>query len=374
MKTMPALLLLVLFLLAAGLTACTPGSPAPLPAPDTPSPAAPALEASPEPTLPEAECPQTSLNVVGWMPDGVRQVLLTHTYSEQGVQSALHLLNIERRRAELSLEAGLPVVKAALAPDGTRLALGLDDSGLQLISLPDGQPLGINDAHTAMISALIFSPDSQRLYSGSHDGTVKIWDRDWNPVIDFTPTVIDGFPREIVGMGISPDGKLLAVIPNEGWISVWDLDSLEQVGEFRGSIMGGYDGSLASFSYEGDFLAASLGGGGDISVWDVRSGDALWSMPGMAAVFSPAEDILATSDFDQEGGLKLRSAENWQEPTVAARGLGFVTSLVFSQDGSRLSAADGAQVRTWNLTSGGTVSNVRVVCLGGQNVLQFDER
>jgi WD40 repeat protein len=371
MKNVPAYLVVLVLITLSG---CTPAATPALPAAVSPSPTAPTLEVSPEPTLPAPECAQTSLNVVGWMPDGVRQVLMTTTFSEAGVQSALHLVDIERRRAELSLEAPLPVVKAAVSPDGTRLALGLEDSGLQLISLPDGQPLGINYAHDGLISALIFSPDSQRLYSGSHDGMVKIWDRDGNPVIDFNPTVIDGFPREVVGMGISPEEELLAVIPNEGWISVWDLDTLEQVGEFRGSIMGGYDGSLASFSAGGEYLAASLGGGGDISVWDLQAGARLWSEGGMAAVFSPAEDILATSGFDQEGGVKLRSAENWQEPTLAARGLGFVTSLVFSQDGSRLSAADGMQVRTWDLTSGGMVSNVRVVCLVGQNVLQFDER
>jgi curved DNA-binding protein CbpA len=95
-------------------------------------------------------------------------------------------------------------------PDGERLISGSDDKTIRSHKLNVSAPLVLgrgNLKHVASITALVLSPDGKVLVSGSADKTVKIWHLGQNS----DPFTLTGFASKITSLDISPDGKNLAV-------------------------------------------------------------------------------------------------------------------------------------------------------------------
>ncbi|MEN3009978.1 MAG: hypothetical protein ABDI20_03195 [Candidatus Bipolaricaulaceae bacterium] len=70
-----------------------------------------------------------------------------------------------------------PVISLAFSPEGNWLAYGTESGAVGLVDLsrPDF-PKKVLRGHTAAVWGLVFSPDGTRLYSGSYDGTVLVWE------------------------------------------------------------------------------------------------------------------------------------------------------------------------------------------------------
>jgi WD40 repeat protein len=64
--------------------------------------------------------------------------------------------------------------RVVLSPDGATLATA-QGSQARLYDVASGALLSICAAHSDRITCLAFSPDSRRLVTGSHDGTVRLW-------------------------------------------------------------------------------------------------------------------------------------------------------------------------------------------------------
>ncbi|HEY9621592.1 MAG TPA: AAA-like domain-containing protein [Crinalium sp.] len=71
------------------------------------------------------------------------------------------------------------VYSVAFSPDGQRIVSGSGDNTVRLWNL-DGTPIGQPvQGHTASVYSVAFSPDGQRIVSGSGDNTVRLWWADW---------------------------------------------------------------------------------------------------------------------------------------------------------------------------------------------------
>ncbi|MCS7240766.1 MAG: hypothetical protein NZ651_05945 [Candidatus Bipolaricaulota bacterium] len=69
------------------------------------------------------------------------------------------------------------VTALAFAPQEDRLAYGTESGAVVLVDLTQaGFPRRTLRGHTAAVLGLLFSPDGTRLYSGSLDGTVLVWE------------------------------------------------------------------------------------------------------------------------------------------------------------------------------------------------------
>jgi len=63
----------------------------------------------------------------------------------------------------------------AFSPDGSLLAVAVDDGSIQLWNAADGRSLGAITGHSGAVNAVSFSPDGSLLASSSTDYSVKVW-------------------------------------------------------------------------------------------------------------------------------------------------------------------------------------------------------
>ncbi len=67
-------------------------------------------------------------------------------------------------------------VSLALSGDGKRLFSGSADSTIKVWDLESGKETLTLRGHTLEVFSLALSTDGKRLFSGSGDGTIKVWD------------------------------------------------------------------------------------------------------------------------------------------------------------------------------------------------------
>jgi WD40 repeat protein len=127
--------------------------------------------------------------------------------------------------AEITLtpsKAGQATVNAlTFSPDGRQLAVSVtaanQDYAILLLDADTGTLLHRLTGHLCYVGCLAFSPDGNRLASGSEDWTVKIWDLN----VGRATLTLGGHTGRIRDLAFSPDGKLLASASEDGTVRVW---------------------------------------------------------------------------------------------------------------------------------------------------------
>src|SRR5262249_1998539 len=76
-------------------------------------------------------------------------------------------------------------------------------------------------ANNSAVVALVMSADGKRLYSGSYDKTIKVWDLDAGNEI----LTLRGHTDSVTSLVLSPDGKRLYSGSKDTTIKVWDLNA-----------------------------------------------------------------------------------------------------------------------------------------------------
>jgi WD40 repeat protein len=144
-------------------------------------------------------------------------------------------------------------------------------------------------------------------------------------------------------MAISPDGTMLATIPFNGPVKLWDMTTHAEISEMGGS--GGYDTSDIAFSSDGQYLASDLATG----LWIWRLSDSSLVSSGintMAFAFSPDGRLIAYSDIARNYDVILVSLEDMQELHTLAGNNGWLTFFV---DDTRLMSTNVVETRVWQV-------------------------
>lgn len=120
-----------------------------------------------------------------------------------------------------------------------------------------------------------------------------------NLIRDFQPTGALGYPNEVLGIGISPEGTMLAPIPFDGPVKLWSMENYNLIRELGGSE--GYDTSDIVFSPDGQLIAADTATG--LFLWKTLDGAELLggnhAINSMAMAFSSDGRLLAYSEIGE---------------------------------------------------------------------------
>ena len=282
---------------------------------------------------------------IAFMPDNIRMVFR----ADSGVQ----VINLQTMQQENYLEAPGKLTPAiTLSPDGEILAWALEDNTIQLFRMTDKKRLHTLVGNTDRITRLKFSPKGDKFFSASQDSWVRVWDSNGNQIQAFQPTGADNIPSAVLGMGISPDGTLLATIPSDGPVKLWNTADYKLERELGGS--GGYETSDVAFSADGQMMAADLATG--LFLWRITDGtELLGSEPGinsLAVVFSPDGRILAYSELGERNAIVLSSTDGTRRIRTLEGLQAPVWGLIFSPDSTLLASTDDVEIRIWRVEDG----------------------
>jgi WD40 repeat protein len=259
--------------------------------------------------------------------------------------------------------------RVAYSPDGTGLATTNGDGHAVLLDAETGETLLTFPHPTGAVWDAAFSPDGTRLATAGEDNTARVWDAvDGQELLTLTGHAqappVGGFFSGITGVAFSPDGKLLASAGADGKAILWDVES----GEILLALQVHPDGigaTTVAFSPDGTRLAAAsdaaassaAGAGGDplVGVWDLASGQELYSLTGLpnrvwGLAFSPDGTRLVVpvgGDF-----VKVYDAATGEESLTLFGHSGRVSAVAFSPDGARLATGGKDPPKLWDPATG----------------------
>jgi WD40 repeat protein len=224
------------------------------------------------------------------------------------------------------------ITSVAFSPDGNRVVSGSQGGLLQLWDASTGDP--VRDAlvgHSAAVRTLAFSPDGNRIVSGSTDATLRLCDAmSWTLI----GKPLRGHAAAVQSVTFSPDGTQVVSGSFDGMVRLWETET----GRPIGNPFTGHAGPVLSVSYSP--LGNMVGSGGwdtTVRVWDVETGTTIGpTLPCHAStvdsvVYSPEGAQLASGSSD--GMVHFCNAETGTPlDKMCIHGARFGSPAAFSRD------------------------------------------
>ncbi|KAJ6574321.1 hypothetical protein B0H19DRAFT_985970, partial [Mycena capillaripes] len=271
------------------------------------------------------------------------------------------LLRYSARDSWMSLEKilqghGNSVQSVAFSPDGQRIASGSSDKTVRIWDAATGTAIGEPlQGHDDSVQSVAFSPDGRRIVSGSCDKTVRIWDAATGAAIG---EPLQGHDDRVQSVAFSPDGQRIASGSSDKTVRIWDAATGAAIGE----LLQGHDNWVRSvaFSPDGQHIVS---GSDDktVRIWDAATGAAIGEpLQGhhdrvQSVAFSPDGQRIVSGSCD-------KTVRIWDAATGAAIGEplqghdDWVQSVAFSPDGRRIvSGSDDKMVRIWDAATGAAI-------------------
>ncbi len=169
----------------------------------------------------EIPCQKSSVTGLAFSPDSTRLIV-----GEMNSHFYLYDLTQKNLIKEVATDFSFYNSHVVFSPDGSMIA-ARTRLEIYTFDVETGDLIYQFSGHTSNIRELIWDPASNLLYSGSMDGTVKVWNPATGELVrDFTNITTDN--SAIIGLVIDHQGKTLAVLLPFGQIYLVDAQTGKQ--------------------------------------------------------------------------------------------------------------------------------------------------
>ncbi|KAF9174643.1 hypothetical protein BGX21_011381, partial [Mortierella sp. AD011] len=297
----------------------------------------------------------------------LRKVNLKNTWLRNADLSEANMAGVQFGELPY-LQEQFKVTRSAYSPDGDTYAVALEDGSINIYVATSWRKIYTLRGHDKEITSLVYSATSDRIVTGSLDGTARLWEikvpvngdlngagGPWNTK-DVKPIqVLEGHQKDVNSVSFSPEGDRIATGSKDGTIRLWDANTgkcIHVLKDHNNSV------NVVVFSPKGDQIAS--GGEGDIvTLWSVESGEATYTLKGHSAkitsvVYTFEGDLIASGSSDKT--VRLWNAETGEFIRSFGGQDGHddeVTKVAFSRSGEQL-ASGGADKKLllWNVEDG----------------------
>jgi RNA polymerase sigma factor (sigma-70 family) len=201
--------------------------------------------------------------------------------------------------------------------------------------------------HASIVSGVAMAPDGKTVASGSHQGTIMVWDA-------VTGKLLRQFKAHtgVTWLTYSHDGKILA---SSGWygpIVFWDPETGKQLRTLKG-----HDSETTQMAFSpDDATLATVGKDGNVCLWDVKTGEQRHRLSGhtgeaRAIAFTPNGKSVVSSGIDKT--IRVWDVESGKEKRLIEGHENRVDTVAVSPDGKTIaSGGRDSTVRLWDIESG----------------------
>ena len=201
---------------------------------------------------------------------------------------------------------------------------------------------------SSLSCCVAFSPEGDKIATGSFDGEILIWNPTTHDVL-FSSSA-NGHSDEIESLSFSSDGKLLASASQDGTVRIWDLEAGTELCIIKGE---DYEERLLTAAFSPDSKTVACGSNiATIRLWDIASRKTKKILKGHTAfiesvAFSPDGKTLVSGSSDKT--VRQWDAETGELIHTYIGHTAGVTSVAFSPDGRILvSGSEDTTIRIWD--------------------------
>ena len=278
----------------------------------------------------------------------VRQLLReTADYPERGFEWSYWQRQAHLEFKTLRGHSG-GIINVVFSPDGQRILSGSEDNTAKVWEVATGRELLTLKGHVAGVWSGAFSPNGRRMVTGSGDQTAKVWDAATGKEL-FT---LKGHSGGIGSALFSPDGQRIVTCAADLAVKIWDASSGKELLNLRDR------GNFVQFVGSSSDDQRMVTGIADLTtrVWEAVGGKELFTLKGHSALMrywavSPDGQLIATGSDDQTA--KLWETVSGKERFTLRGHRGSVVHVAFSRDGRRLVTGSADQTaKVWDAATG----------------------
>jgi len=245
----------------------------------------------------------------------------------------------EGRKTDTTL-SGCLVSAVAFALDGNTLVTGDCSKQLKVWDLRKREVQHVFKDPQDRVRSVCISPDGQYVGGGGRD-TREIDEypvaRVWRVSDEEVPHVLQGFEHTITTLAFTPDGKTLATGSHDGSVRLWDTVTWTERSRLQQALRS-HGGVVITVSPDGRLLAAG-DEWGVVHVWDLQIENKLFEANGHTdEVWALAFRTLATGSKDTT--VRLWQVATGKEMLILRDHDAKVSAVAFSPDGKILASGD----------------------------------
>jgi WD40 repeat protein/serine/threonine protein kinase len=293
----------------------------------------------------------SGINSVAFSPDGQR--IVTGSYAGAvkvwDAASGRELLTLKGHSSGTNSMAFSPAINSvAFSPDGQRIVTGSYDYTAKVWEVASGKELLTFKGHKKLIRSVAFSPDGQRIITGSEDQTAKVWEL----VAGRELLTLKGHQDRVLSVAFSPDSQHIATGSSDGTAKVWDAASGKELLTLKG-----HSAYVLAVAFSRDGQRIVTGSEDETAkVWEATTGQEMLTLKGhtapiWAVTFSPDGQRIITGSVDNT--TKIWEIAGYREQLTFKGHNYSILSVAFSPDSQRVvtGSRDGMP-KVWEAASG----------------------